>query len=158
MSEDAKKPEEMATIDYAPPAENWMDKKAEFKFFPSGEIIEEGIPFDTPDSKWVRSHDKAAYEIILADKQINDPALIEIGKIIHDLEINLWYLQYPKQSGDVKLKLGKIIEENRDPFKCLEKSFEFFDALYASLRKKASRGDGEEEGTRHKGNGFNTLL
>jgi len=43
----------------------FVDKEAEFKFFPSGELITEGIPFDTPDSEFRRYHNMSTFESIL---------------------------------------------------------------------------------------------
>ena len=122
----------------------FIDEKAEFRFFLSGELIEEGIPFDTPDSKWVRTHDRSAFEVILADKKLEEPALKRMGRIIHDIEINLWYMQYPDVSGPVKTDLNKIIEENSDYKECLERAFEYFDALYVKLREEDLSKEGKK--------------
>ncbi len=56
----------------------FIDKNAIIKFFPKGEIIKEGILFDTPDSKFRRYHNMSTFESILLHYNLKDPKLIHI--------------------------------------------------------------------------------
>ena len=43
----------------------FIDKNAVINFFPKGEIVKEGIPFDTPDAKFRRYHNMSTFESLL---------------------------------------------------------------------------------------------
>ena len=68
----------------------FIDKNAKIKFFPKGNLITEGIPFDVPEAKLRRYHNMSTFESILKYYNLKDPKLIYIGKIIHDIEVNIW--------------------------------------------------------------------
>ena len=59
-----------------------INKKAIIKFFPKGQIIEEGVPFDTPDAMFRRYHNMSTFESLLRHYKLKDPKLIYLGKII----------------------------------------------------------------------------
>jgi len=109
---------------------NFVDTAAEFRFFPKGEIITEGIPFDTPDSDLRRTGNMSTFETILAKYKIEDPALKKIGRIIHDIEINYWGGKETKEAVKVDREIKRIIDLAFDNPRRFEKSFIFFDELY----------------------------
>ena len=112
---------------------NFVDTEAEFRFFPKGEIITEGIPFDTPDSDLRRTGNMSAFETILAKYKITDPALKEIGRIIHDIEINYWGKKETGEAVKLNQEIKGIIDSVADNPRRLEKSSIFFDALYKRI-------------------------
>jgi len=75
----------------------FIDENAVIKFFPKGEIIKQGIAFDTPDAIFRRYHNMSTFESLLKHYKLNDPKLIHIGKIIHDIEVNIWKKKYLKK-------------------------------------------------------------
>ncbi len=113
----------------------FIDKEAEFKFFPSGELITEGIPFDTPDSEFRRYHNMSTFESILKKYKIKDSSLIYIGKIMHDIEINFWGKKVIKETEEVEKEVRKIIDNSKDGHECFRRSFIYFDNLYNKLKK-----------------------
>ncbi|MFH2138372.1 MAG: chromate resistance protein ChrB domain-containing protein [Candidatus Omnitrophota bacterium] len=112
---------------------NFVDKEAEFKFYPKGEIITEGMPFDTPDAELRRTANASAYENALIKYKLTDPALIEIGNIIHDIEINYWGQKQKEESQVLKDKILPIIENSKTPEECFKKTFIVLDELYGQL-------------------------
>jgi len=68
----------------------FIDPKAEIRFFPHGTSITEGISFDTPEAKFRRYATKSTYETLLEHYDLKDPRLKYIGRIIHDIEVNVW--------------------------------------------------------------------
>ena len=108
----------------------FVDKEARFKFYPKGEIITEGIPFDTPDAEFRRYHNMSTFESILQKYKFDDPALIEIGRIIHDIEVNFWGKRQHKKSNEVDEIISGIIAGEKEKSKCFERTFIIFDNLY----------------------------
>ncbi len=125
---------EMDTCASAWLIKTFIDKKAVFKFYPKGEIIEEGIAFDTPDAELRRTAAASTFEAILAKYKINDPCLLEIGAMIHDVEINYWADKQKESSQRLNEEIITIIKNSHSPQECLQKSFPVFDALYAELK------------------------
>ncbi len=112
----------------------FIDKNAAFKFFPKGELITEGIPFDVPEAEIRRYHNLSAFEYLMKKYNITDPAVRKIGEIIHDLEINYWGTKSVKDSQKISDAVQEIIETSTSPENSLEKSFMFFDNLYLKKR------------------------
>ncbi len=109
----------------------FIDKNAVIKFFPKGEIIKEGIPFDTPDAKFRRYHNMAAFESILRHYNLHDPKLTYMGKIIHDIEVNIWEKKVFPETHKVRDEINKIILNSKNGDEVIEKSCKYFDLLYS---------------------------
>jgi hypothetical protein len=91
----------------------FVDKDAMIKFYPKGEPITEGIPFDTPDAKFRRYHNMSTFESILRHYQLIDPSLVYMGKIIHDIEVNVWERKLMQETYRVQEEVNKIISESK---------------------------------------------
>ncbi len=122
----------------------FIDKEARFTFFSEGTLITEGIPFDTPDSEFRRYHNMSTFESILQRYKIHDPALIEIGKIMHDIEVNFWAEKAQKISERVEREVKEFIMKSTSPPEALQKGHVYFDRLYKEL------GEVQKEGQRQK--------
>ena len=114
----------------------FINKDAEFRFFPKGEFIKEGIPFDTPDARLRRYHDRSTYESIIDEYKIKDPAAIRIGRIIHDIEINIWEKKLYKESLEVAEKIMHIIQNSKNNTEIIQKSNAYFDSLYKDVKRE----------------------
>jgi hypothetical protein len=114
----------------------WLIKRfiapqAEIRFFPHGTSITKGIPFDTPEAKFRRYATKSTYETLLEYYDIKDPRLKYIGRLIHDIEVNVWEKKVYNESTKVLEAIRLIIVKNKgDNEAIMEKSLEYFDALY----------------------------
>ena len=107
-----------------------VDPMAEFKFFPKGELITEGIAFDTPDAEYRRTQNKSTFETIVDTYRIVDLKILTLGKIIHNLEINYWQNALLQDSRDIQEDIRALIVASKNNNECLEKGLGYFDAWY----------------------------
>jgi len=115
---------------------SFINKNSEIKFFPKGTIISKGTPFDTPDAKLRRYHNMSTYETILKQYNLIDPKLLYIGKIIHDIEINIWDRKVIPETYIVKNDIINIIMKSKSNDRIIEKSINYFDLLYKNIKVK----------------------
>jgi hypothetical protein len=116
----------------------FIDKHAVIRFFPKGEIIKEGIPFDTPDAKLRRYHNMCTFEAFLEHYKIKDPNLAYIGKIVHDIEINIWERKVLPETAFVRDRINQIILDSQNNREVMERSAKFFDSVYQRVVAKSS--------------------
>jgi hypothetical protein len=116
----------------------FIDKHAVIRFFPKGEIIKEGIPFDTPDAKLRRYHNMCTFEAFLEHYKIKDPNLAYIGKIVHDIEINIWERKVLPETVFVQNRINQIILDSQNNTEVMERSAVFFDSVYEKVVAKSS--------------------
>ena len=108
----------------------FIDENAVIGFFPKGEAIKEGIPFDTPDAKFRRYHNMSTFESLLKHYKLKDPKLIYIGKIVHDIEVNIWERKVFDETRHVQDAVNRIIRNSKNSDEVIEKSCKYFDSLY----------------------------
>ncbi len=111
----------------------FIDKDAVFRFSPKGETIKQGIPFDVPEAEIRRYHNMAAFGYLMRKHRITDPALREIGKIIHDIEINYWGRKTSEASQRISDAIREIAKSSETPAEALRRSFPIFDELYSTF-------------------------
>lgn len=108
----------------------FVDREAQIKFYPRGEPITEGIPFDTPDAEFRRYHNISTFEMFRQHYKIDDPRCRYISKIIHDIEINTWEKKVMAESRFVIDAVQKIIDDADSSDEIILKGIQFFDRLY----------------------------
>jgi hypothetical protein len=113
----------------------FVDKEAVFRFYPKGTSITGAIEFDTPEADLRRYHNLAAYEAILRDYALDDPTLIHIGKIIHDIEVNTWQHKRFEETLIIQEDIRKISGQHPDPQSLVPAILTYFDRLYVQLKK-----------------------
>jgi hypothetical protein len=111
----------------------FINPQAMIKFFPKGQTIEEGTPFDTPDAKFKRTHDMSTFEWLVKYFRIEDPKVVHLGNIIHDIEINTWERKRFELSSRVQQTINDIIEQTKDNSEVIAKGCAYFDFLYDGL-------------------------
>lgn len=115
----------------------WLIKRfispnAKIRFYPKGDIIDEGIPFDTPDADFRRYHSNSTFETIKQHYQIVDQSVDYIGRIIHDIEINVWEKKLMPETHQVIRELRPtMIEES--PIDAVTQCQSYFENFYAKL-------------------------
>lgn len=114
----------------------FIDKNAVIKFSPKGEEIKGGILFDTPDAKFRRYHNMSTYESILKHYNLQDPGLLYIGKIVHDIEVNIWEKKVLKETLLVQNEVNKIIFTSKSNNEIIAESMKYFDSLYLSISRR----------------------
>ena len=78
----------------------------------------------------------SAFESLLKHYNLQDPKLIYIGKIIHDIEVNIWEKKVFPETHKVQDEINKIILNSRNNGEVIEKSSIYFDLLYANAPAK----------------------
>lgn len=109
----------------------FVDPNAEIKFYPKGDAITEGIPFDTPDAKFRRYHNASTYETLRRHYKINQPRCIYISKIVHDIEVNTWEKKKMTESRAVIKAIHIIITSSSSADEIIERGMRFFDKLFS---------------------------
>jgi hypothetical protein len=113
----------------------FIDETAQFRFVEKGTIVEDGVPFDTPDAEFRRYPNASCFESILRAYGIKDPALVKIGDITHDIEISYWREKRFPESVVVADRVQAIIQAHpEDAETCLPEALAFFDELLEGIR------------------------
>lgn len=110
----------------------WLIKRyvapnAVFRFFPEGELITDGIAFDTPDAALQRTHNMSTFEVIKNRYKITDPRLAELTRIVHNAEINFWAGERKHKESELVQKINRLIKSTNNNYNCLEQCFVIFD-------------------------------
>ena len=113
----------------------FVDKNAEIKFFPKGEPVRQGIPFDTPDADLRRYHNRTTFESFLNHYELKDEKLEFIGQIIYDIEINIWDKKRLEQTTVVNQDINNILNQYDTNEEIINKCCDYFDKLYRKTEK-----------------------
>ena len=125
----------------------FIDTGARFEFVPKDALIANGIPFDTPESEFRRYQALSCFQSILQKHALTNTALLQIGEITHDIEINYWGEKRFQESSTLVASINAVIENAQaNPSVCIEKSLPVFDALYEALHICTSSPDSGSAG------------
>lgn len=105
-----------------------IDPDARFRFYPSGVLIEQGIPFDTPDAELRRYHDASTFETLIRRYDLTGPGLDYLGRLMHDIEVNVWERKLLAESREIE---HTLVELTRDvaPEEAVDACLIYFDGL-----------------------------
>jgi len=121
----------------------FIDTGASFTFHKKNTHITTGIPFDVPQAKWRRYARMSTFEFILQDKKIKDPVLVEIGRRIHDMEINIWQAKRFEDTLRLQDTIETITKEAANRTELILDVCSFFDRLYqlysSNFKQEATR-------------------
>jgi len=124
-----------------------VDDRAEFVFFPVGELVTGAIAFDTPDAELRRTGTRSTFENILAINGINDTCLDRIAAIIHQLEVSSWESMRDRHDSvtlAVDSTVRFVITQSHSPNECFQECMSMFDSLYAAICVQESRNSARE--------------
>jgi hypothetical protein len=108
----------------------FIDKEAVIRFYPTNEVIDEGILFDTPEAKFRRYYNRSTFETLLQYYELKDSRLEYIGKIIHDIEVNTWDKKALSETLMIQETVNRIIRNSKENRETIENCNQFFDSLY----------------------------
>ncbi|MCQ9206093.1 MAG: chromate resistance protein [Omnitrophica bacterium] len=114
----------------------FIDKEGEFKFYPKGEFIGQGVAFDTPDAQFRRTQNMSTFETLVKEYRIKDSAVERIAKMMHEIEVNYWYQSGDKRIQKFKKGMLSIIDKCSDPDTCFQDTFSYLDKIYTEIRKR----------------------
>jgi hypothetical protein len=116
----------------------FIDSDAEFVFVPGDtdpRTIREGTPFDMKGVELGHHEGKCSFEAFISKYSIDDPATLELAKIVHGADIETDKEKYPESAGLETIAFGMMFLVE-DDFEALEKGFIIYDALYAALKAR----------------------
>jgi hypothetical protein len=105
-----------------------VDPGAVFRFYPRGEAIAEGIAFDTPDARFRRYHDRSTFETLLQHHNLDDPKARDLGRLMHDIEVNVWERKALGETREVEAALQRLLDDGT-PERMVALCLDYFDRL-----------------------------
>lgn len=112
-----------------------IDPTAEFVFVDDPEDVpDDATPFDIVGVKLSHRGDMVTFETVLADYNIDDPVMAEIGRIIHEADVADDLYDAPEAPGLDTIIRGLSMTES-DP-EILQVTQRMFDALYLALQRR----------------------
>jgi hypothetical protein len=115
----------------------FIDKDAEFLFVSKDEVMpvaerERAIPYDVPGVELGHVGGRCSFEsIMLKHGLMNDPALIEMAKVVHAADVSEDADTCPQGAGLKAIARGFAILHGLDDHKKIELETPMYDALYA---------------------------
>jgi hypothetical protein len=119
----------------------FIDPKAEFIFVPVEKIQEvvkkeKAIPFDAPNVELGHHGDKCSFDAIIEKYKINDPAVLELAKIVRAADTDR--PEAPEGAGLDAVMTG-ISMVAKDDYEAIENAMLVYDALYTFSKLKLLR-------------------
>jgi rhodanese-related sulfurtransferase len=109
---------------------------AELIVVEAGSALPDGIEFDLPTSTIKRNASKSAFEIAKNQYGVDDPALGEFAKIIHEMEVNFWGASRTSQASAIENAFrGLQFRYGRDAVSA-QCYLEFMETAYQALTKR----------------------
>ena len=113
----------------------FIDPKAKFVFAPTAQAVPEAIPFDMLDAEFSHHGNNCTFETLTKRFAVSDKAVVKIGEMIHDADLDDARFQRVKCVGIDRVLKGWAKEGLPDE-EILRRGFECFDALYAFLQRR----------------------
>lgn len=115
----------------------FVDPAARFKFVqgPAYAPRRGEQRFDMSPAEFTHEGERCTFEVMLRHFGLEDPALGQIGEIVHDIDLKDGRFGRPETAGVERLVAG-IALRHRDDRARLREASAIFDALYESLRRK----------------------
>jgi hypothetical protein len=95
-----------------------------------------GSDWRTFDESGRRYHNASTYETLLTHYKLEDKHLIYIGKIVHDIEVNVWEKKTLPETRTVQQAVVEIITSSNTPDEIITRSLVYFDGLYNELKRR----------------------
>jgi hypothetical protein len=119
----------------------FIDPNPEFIFIdPEKDPVPDGAtPFDMKGVKLGHHGNKCSFQVIIDEYHLEDPALHALARIVHGADITMDVEVTPESAGLEAMARGFMLME-RDDYRKMELEFPVYDALYAYLKDRISRG------------------
>jgi hypothetical protein len=115
----------------------FVDKDAEFLFAPKDDVMsvaeqEGAVPYDVPGVELGHVEGRCSFEsVVLKYGLTDDPALVEMAKIVHAADVSSDVDTSPQGAGLRAIAHGFAILHGLDDHKKIELETPMYDALYA---------------------------
>ena len=80
----------------------------------------------------------STFESLLKHYELKDPRLIRIGKIMHDIEVNIWERKVFDETPVVQEAINRMICNSKTSNAVMEASCKYFDWLYENAFTQGS--------------------
>lgn len=123
--------------------QRFVDKNAEFLYVPADQVMsvaqrESAIPYDVPGVELGHVDGRCSFESILHKYGLgNDPALVELAKIVHAADVDEDIDTAPEGPGLQAIAKGFSILHGKNDHRKIEMETPMYDALYAWCREMA---------------------
>jgi hypothetical protein len=113
----------------------FIDPDAEIIYVPTDEVLataerEGGYSFDTAGATYDHRDNKCTFEVLIADYDVDDPALVRLARIVHAADIASEIDTDPFAPALLALAFGGLDVE-ADDHRLLDRASFVYDALYA---------------------------
>lgn len=116
-----------------------VDREAEIKIVAKNTTLAGATPFDTPTARLRRYHSESTFETIIRTFKIREEAIICIGRIIHEIEINTWGLNSEPESQRIKEEIWAIIDASDNEKEIIVNSYDYFSNLAKRCKRNPDR-------------------
>lgn len=118
----------------------FIDPDARFKFVPPKEYRHRAgeLRFDMFDGEFTHQGDRCSFEVLLLRLGLNDPALLALGEIVHDIDLKDGKFGRPEAVGLERLVAGIAMSHPDDELR-LERASAALDDLYEYYKRKRPR-------------------
>jgi hypothetical protein len=115
----------------------YADPEARFKFVDSGRYSPgpEEIRFDMAEAEYTHVMDKCSFEMMVERFGLTDPALIQVTKIIHDIDLKESAFGLPETPGILAL-LDGITASAEDDLERIDRASAILDNLLAFFKSR----------------------
>lgn len=103
--------------------------EASFEFHPEGEFPEGVTPFDLPEAELRRDARRATVEVLIEREGLRDPFVLELGRLVHDIEIRAWARAADAPSIELERRMMSAVLAAPDPDAALAACFQVLDEL-----------------------------
>lgn len=119
----------------------FVDPAAEFVFIDPEKdpVPADATPFDMKGVKLGHHDNRCSFEVIMDEYGLQDPVLRALARVVHGADIGIDVAVTPESAGLEAIARGFMLME-KDDYKKLALEFPVYDALYAYLKDKISRG------------------
>lgn len=111
-----------------------IDLDARIQVVPYESPLVSGTPFDVPQAKYRRTHNASTFESLLSEYPSADPVIQRMGRLMHDIEINLWRPKVFTESVIIEKITQAIAEGSPNGHISLPCFVSFFDDVYSWLK------------------------
>ena len=114
----------------------FIDPEARFRFVPglSHRRRKSELRFDMAEAEFTHEGDRCSFEVLYRRAGLDDPALVAIGELVHDLDLGDGKYARPETPGLQRVLAG-IVARNDDDEDRIARATDVFDDLHASFRR-----------------------
>lgn len=114
-----------------------IDVDAEFLFYDEPDDVPDDVtPFDMIGVELSHRGEMVTFETTLSEYHIDDPVMIEIGRIVHEADLSDDLYDAPEAAGiDIVIRGLSLAESDHE---ILEVTARLFDALYLAIDHRLS--------------------